>query len=165
MPKPQEVMVSAVLQQQLRLKGLDTSWYSCDFPDACPVCSWTCQQKEGCVRTPRFLSWPDSCQCVTDIKVAHRTLSLCLMPSKERVRGKVSLQQSHGPEETTSVIRTWAQIRPSNPLALCLCSLLWGTDAAQSLLPSGVLCEGRKNAGMGRIFAQSSRGDHGFITD
>lgn len=82
MPKPQEVMVSAVSQQELRLKGLDTSWHSCDFPDACPVCSWTCQQKEGCVRTPRFLSWPDSCQCVTDIKVAHRTLSLCLMPSK-----------------------------------------------------------------------------------
>lgn len=147
--------------QELRLKGLNTSWHSHNFPDACPACS--------CRMMPAWGSQgfsPYSCQCVTDTKLAHRTLSVYLMSSKEQsIHGKFnhflfSVITQPLPKYIASVICTWAQIHssaPSNASALQLCSFPWVIDAVQSLLPSSVSYKRRENAGMGRIFTQWSK--------
>lgn len=66
--------------QELRLKGLNTSWHSCDCPDACAACS--------CRTMP---AWGSLQLTLCDIKVAHRTLSVYLMANIEQTYIESSL--------------------------------------------------------------------------
>lgn len=150
--------------QELRLKGLSTSWHSCNFPDSRPVCSCRVMPAWG------FLSFPDSCQCVTDTNVAHRTFSVYLMSTKKQGTHEkfnhflLSVIIPPLPKDIASVISTQTQTHSAATSdALHLCSLLWASDAEFFFLPWCYLRE--RTVQEWEDITQWSEEDCVFITD